>query len=83
MTVTYLEVLHSERWQQLKWRRIMRAEFACERCGRRYHGRRVKTAMRYFQLHHRHYRTVGRESLADVAVLCRLCHRLEHGLVSE
>jgi len=30
------------------------------------------------QVHHRHYRTLGRETQADVKVLCGDCHRLEH-----
>lgn len=76
--VTYRETLASPRWQQLKWRRIMRAGFACERCGLRYRGLRVTGAMRWFELHHRHYETVGHETIDDVLILCRLCHRIVH-----
>lgn len=39
--------------------------------------------MRWFQLHHLHYRTVGDERFEDVLVLCRLCHELEHDLIPE
>lgn len=79
--MNYQETLRSSRWSALKWRRILRAEFRCEGCGRKYRGRNVRSSMRYLQLHHVHYRTVGNESLEDVRVLCRLCHRLEHNLV--
>ncbi len=79
----YSETLRSDRWQQLKWQRIMRAEFSCESCGRRYQGRTVRGAVRWFQLHHRHYRSVGREDIEDVLILCRVCHLLEHGLIEE
>jgi hypothetical protein len=68
----------------LKWRRILQAGFRCERCGRHYEGRHVRTTvMRWFQLHHLHYRTVGDERFEDVLVLCRLCHELEHDLIPE
>jgi hypothetical protein len=30
--------------------------------------------MRWFHLHHVHYRTVGRETLEDVQILCPTCH---------
>lgn len=80
---TYREVLRSAEWRALKWRCIMRAGFRCERCGRRYRGLRVRGAMRVFNLHHRHYLTVGAETPEDVMVLCRICHRLEHDLIPE
>lgn len=81
MSERYETVLRSARWRQLKWRRIMKAEFRCEQCGRRYQGLRRRGALRAFQLHHRHYRTVGCEELDDVMVLCPICHRLMHDLV--
>jgi hypothetical protein len=79
----YHDVLGSQRWRDLKWRAIMRAEFRCEHCGRRYIGPTVRGAMKHFNLHHRHYRSVGSEEFADVLVLCRTCHRLQHDLLAE
>lgn len=79
----YKEVLASQRWKDLKWERIMYAKFCCENCGRRYVGSKVKGAMKVFQLHHRHYMTVGNEQLPDVMILCRTCHRLTHDLITE
>jgi hypothetical protein len=70
----YLAALRSPRWRQLKWRRIVLAGFRCERCDAVYVGKRPKQAMRHFHLHHVSYRSVGRESLHDVRILCPRCH---------
>lgn len=82
MTATTYELtLRSARWFALKWRRMVQTDFRCERCGRRYVGRKHKrTAMRYFNLHHRHYLSVGREDFDDVELLCRPCHQREHNI---
>lgn len=82
MTI-YQDTLRSARWRELKWRRIMYSEFRCEGCGRFFAGRSVRSAMRVFELHHRHYRTVGHEELDDVMVLCPICHALEHKKIPE
>lgn len=82
-TPLYRATLVSSRWRTLKWRRIMQSGLACESCGRKYHGLRVAGAMRVFQLHHRHYRSIGHEAFEDVMVLCRTCHALEHGKIPE
>ena len=34
-------------------------------------------------VHHKHYRTVGRERQEDLMVLCKWCHALTHGKYSE
>jgi predicted HNH restriction endonuclease len=75
----YEATLRSPRWRQLKWRRIQIAEFRCEKCGAEFRGSRAKRAMRYFDLHHLHYRRVGAEDINDVQVLCRGCHEAVHG----
>ena len=31
------------------------------------------------QVHHRHYRTLFRESMEDLRILCRNCHKRHHG----
>lgn len=81
MTTEYRQTLKSSRWRVLKFRRLMHADFRCERCRRNLRGLTVTSAMRRCDLHHRHYRTVGREGLEDVMILCRLCHRVEHDLI--
>lgn len=81
MSRLYEETLGSPRWKQLKWRRIMCANFCCEDCGRKYRGKSVRGAMKVFELHHRHYRNVGQEELEDVKVLCSICHAIYHDKV--
>ncbi len=82
-TAAYRDVLSSPRWRMLKWRVILRQGFACAGCGRAYRGRNVRGALRFFELHHRHYETVGAEDFADVQALCATCHRLEHDKIPE
>ena len=45
-----------------------RAAGVCEDCG----------AAASIELHHLHYETVGTECEADLAALCRACHRGRH-----
>lgn len=73
-TEEYQATLAAPRWRQLKWRRLMVARFRCERCGRRFTGKRPKAAFRFFDLHHLTYRHFGHETLDDVRILCRPCH---------
>ena len=83
MSEDYRANLRSRRWQRLKWRRAMLAGFRCEGCGRKARGATNRSALRKLDLHHKHYLTVGRESLEDVELLCHVCHPLEHGLIPE
>ena len=73
----YRRVLASGRWARIKRDAIARAGGRCERCGRDF-GRRWRARP---TVHHLHYGTLGRESLADVEALCQLCHAHEHGYV--
>lgn len=51
----------------------IRANGRCEICNQKGQpfGRALET-------HHLHYRTVGNESLWDLAILCRECHKRQH-----
>ncbi len=71
----YLRVLASGRWARIRRDAIARAGGRCERCGRQF-GRRWRAKA---TVHHLHYETLGRETLADVEALCQLCHAEEHG----
>jgi 5-methylcytosine-specific restriction endonuclease McrA len=52
------------------WRAASRRAFgSCELCG---------VAFKILEAHHLHYRTVGRETLWDLLMLCRQCHFDEH-----
>jgi hypothetical protein len=57
-------------WWQLKDAVKYRCRRLCEYCLMR----------NGYALHHRHYRTWGRERPEDVMLVCGLCHRLIHGL---
>jgi len=53
---------------------LARADGHCEVCGRR----------APLDLHHLHYRTIGREEAGDLQARCRECHRAAHvGLAGE
>ncbi len=78
LTLTYSQVLRSHRWRQLKWRRLMVAGFACERCLSAFVGRRTRDAMKCFELHHTNYDRVGSEGIDDVRVVCAACHSIIH-----
>lgn len=45
-----------------------------------YHGRvcSICGSERSLHVHHRHYRTLGRERMRDLQILCRGCHANEH-----
>ncbi len=73
----YRRVLASGRWARVRRDAIARAGGRCERCGRDF-GRRWRARP---TVHHRHYRTLGFESLDDVEALCNLCHSEEHDQV--
>ena len=63
----YWEVLKSDRWRQLRASVIAETGGRCEACG--YLGQNR------LHLHHRHYRTLGRETRRDVELLCAWCHK--------
>ena len=50
---------------------IARAGGQCERC------EQIRLAFQ-LELHHLHYRTIGKESKWDLLALCRECHKKQH-----
>ncbi len=65
----YHAYLRSDSWAAI---RRMAIEYAGGRC-------HVCNTERRLEVHHRTYERVGRESLFDLAVLCRACHLKHHG----
>lgn len=61
----YQRYLASDAWKVKRGQVLLRSSFKCEHCG-------VKDVP--LQIHHRHYRTLGKERLADLAALCSECH---------
>ena len=71
----YKRVRRSKRWQQLKYRRLIVADFKCEDCGVSYTVRTPRQALRYFHLHHVNgYTRLGEELISDVRIYCPVCH---------
>lgn len=60
----YLGHLQSLYWRGLANTARLKAAGRCERCGR----------AADLEVHHKHYRTLGNESLGDVEALCPTCH---------
>jgi 5-methylcytosine-specific restriction endonuclease McrA len=67
-TEDYLATLKSQAWRELKERKQEECGFACEIC---------ETPSDRLELHHRHYRSIGKEKTTDVQLLCRQCHETE------
>jgi hypothetical protein len=61
----YVQHLSSSEWKSLRCKVIEQRGNKCERCGQRSES---------LSLHHLHYRSLGREQLEDVALLCHECH---------
>jgi 5-methylcytosine-specific restriction endonuclease McrA len=58
---------HTARYQKLRAEALAAADNRCVRCG----------SPRRLELHHKHYDTLGVESLRDVVILCHRCHQAE------
>jgi hypothetical protein len=69
-TKDYIDTLHSPGWRALKRQKIEECGSTCEKCG---------VWCNNPELHHKHYRTIGRERSCDVLLLCGACHRIEDG----
>lgn len=65
----YRSYLKSDEWKSVRRRKLFDADFKCERCGR----------LTGLEVHHKTYDRLGAERMEDLAVLCRVCHRQEHG----
>src|SRR5690349_356114 len=66
----YRLYLQSDHWKNLRARKIREKGSRCERCG---------SSVR-IQIHHRSYERFPNCPLSDLEVLCRVCHRKEHGI---
>lgn len=63
----YFRYIASPEWKA-KRAEFIAAQPCCEVC----------EATEHLQVHHKHYRTLGRESRGDVEILCHDCHAFEH-----
>ena len=58
----------SIRWKLLRAKLLTQTNYECASC----------QSKQVLQLHHRHYLTLGCESIDDVIVLCKKCHEMLH-----
>lgn len=66
----YKEYLRSHKWMRKRKKMLALCGSQCENCGN----------TKRLQVHHLHYRTLGRESVNDLKLLCDSCHKKEHGI---
>lgn len=67
----YQERVQSPEWRVFKMGILSKRGPTCEGCA---------STRRRVDLHHLHYRTLGKERECDVILLCRRCHDERHGL---
>lgn len=77
---TYREYINSADWKFRADQFKAAKNHKCEECGMSSDDYWAGISRHQIELHvhHKHYRTLGREKQTDVRVLCRPCHRLEH-----
>lgn len=71
-SAAYTERLASPEWARLRAAVSKAQRGRCKGCGRK-NDHEVGTPL---ELHHLHYRTLGREKPADVVLLCKYCHEV-------
>jgi ribosomal protein S27AE len=64
----YQRAISSSHWYSLKQQKEIQSNGKCERCG-------VSKYSLGLELHHKHYKTLGREKISDVELLCQRCHK--------
>lgn len=62
--VNYRQYIVSAEWKRFRIRKLVSVNYRCERCKTR----------KAREIHHKHYNTLGHESLEDTEALCRPCH---------
>lgn len=68
----YNDYLLSPHWLSFRKRALDKAHHLCQSCGSRHS----------LQVHHLTYQRLGAELLSDVRVLCKDCHRSQHGITT-
>ena len=65
---SYKKYLLGSWWKKKRVDKLRSIGWKCERC----------FATKKLEVHHRHYKTLGREKNRDLEVLCGKCHDIEH-----
>lgn len=64
------EYLRSPHWRARRRIALEKAEWTCQHCG---------VHSRFLDVHHLTYDRIGQELDSDLEVICRACHKEEHG----
>jgi 5-methylcytosine-specific restriction endonuclease McrA len=67
-SIDYRAYIKSARWRKKTHKARKYYRGVCQVCGTR----------RNLSVHHRHYRTLGRERMEDLELLCHACHANKH-----
>ena len=68
--MSYQDYINSWMWKDKRDLVLRLRGYECERCGSKKH----------LNVHHLTYETIGNEGDEDMIVLCRNCHKKEHGI---
>lgn len=64
----YYEYIRSKKWKDFRDQALTYYGHNCASCGNKSD----------LQVHHKHYKTLFREEIKDVMILCETCHRKTH-----
>ena len=65
----YKDYLKSKHWQKVRKKKLKSRNYKCQICG---------TKNTTLDVHHRYYKTINKEKMMDLKVLCRECHDFYH-----
>lgn len=68
----YYHYINSPEWRHKRIKKLQSTNYKCEDCGRK-----------ASQVHHKHYKTLYKESMTDLESLCGDCHMDKHNIPSE
>ena len=67
---TYEEYLKTRHWRLLRLKVAKKRHFRCEFCGEKFEN--------HYEIHHKHYNSLGKEKIDDLMFLCKNCHNDLH-----
>lgn len=69
----YPEYLETKHWKQVRKAALKAIGHKCQLCGKK----------KRLNVHHNNYQCLWKETLRDVVILCRDCHKIFHGILDE
>lgn len=64
----YKRYIKSKWWNLKREQALEYYQYRCGNCGSRY----------FLQVHHKHYKTLYKEQMCDLMILCKTCHKEHH-----